>query len=125
MDKPNALDFFRGEHRYNCAQAVLKAYAPATGVGESCLDRFSQFGSGRAPGGECGALFAAKSILEDPAAQKEVEREFVDVAGTTRCRDIRKGRRVSCEQCVQTAANAVFSQLTLRRPLQRPSECVS
>ena len=125
MDKPNALDFFRGEYRYNCAQAVLKAYAPTVGAGESCLDRFSQFGSGRAPGGECGALFAAKSILEDPAAKKEVEKEFVDVAGTTRCRDIRKGRRASCEQCVQTAANAVFSQLTQHSLLRRPPECVS
>jgi len=125
MDKPNALDFFRGECRYNCAQAVLRAYAPVVGAGKSCLDRFSQFGSGRAPGGECGALFAAKSILGEPAAKKEVERVFVDIAGTTRCRDIRKGRRVSCEQCVQTAANAVFSQMAQRGLLQRPSECVS
>lgn len=125
MDKPNALDFFRGEYRYNCAQAVLKAYAPTVGAGESCLDRFSQFGSGRAPGGECGALFAAKAIVADSDAKKEVEREFVEIAGTTRCRDIRKGRRVSCEQCVQTAANAVFSQFMQRSLLQRPSECVS
>ncbi len=125
MEKPNALDFFRGEYRYNCAQAILKAYAPTVGAGEACLDRFSQFGSGRAPGGECGALFAARAIVADSNAKKEVEREFVEVAGTTRCRDIRKGRRVSCEQCVQTAANAVFSQLTQRGSLQRPAECVS
>lgn len=125
MDKPNALEFFRGESRYNCAQAVLRAYAPAVGVGKTCLDRFSQFGSGRAPGGECGALFAAKSILEDPAAKKEVEKAFVDVAGTTICRDIRKGRRASCEQCVQTAANAVFSQLTQHNLLRQPPQCVS
>jgi hypothetical protein len=124
MDKPNALGFFRGGTRYNCAQAVLKAYAPVVGVGGCCLERFSQFGSGRAPGGECGALFAAKSILEDPAAKKEVERAFVDVAGTTTCRDIRKGRRASCEQCVQTAANALFSQLTQGSLLQRPPQCV-
>ena len=116
MDKPNALDFFRGKSGYNCAQAVLKAYAPMVGAGEACLDRFSRFGSGRAPAGECGALFAAKSIFGDAAAKQEVETEFVDVAGATSCREIRRGRRVSCEQCVQTAANAVFAQLSKNRP---------
>jgi hypothetical protein len=125
MEKPNTLEFFRGQSRYNCAQAVLKAYAPEVGVGGCCLERFSQFGSGRAPGGECGALFAAKSVLGDPAAKQEVEREFVGVAGTTKCRDIRKGRRASCEQCVQTAADALFSQLTQGSHLERPSQCVS
>jgi len=125
MEKPNALEFFRGESRYNCAQAVLKAYGSQVGAGEACLSRFAQFGSGRAPGGECGALFAAKAILGEVAAKNEVEREFVDVAGTTRCRDIRRGRRATCEQCVQTAASAVFSQLTQLSPLQRPTQCVS
>lgn len=125
MNKPNALVFFRGASRYNCAQAVLKAYAVETGTCESCLERFSQFGSGRAPEGECGALFAAKAILEDTAAKNEVEREFVQVAGTTRCREIRKSRRATCEQCVQTAANAVFIQLTKRSVLRRPAECAN
>lgn len=125
MEKPNALDFFRGEYRYNCAQAVLKAYAPAIGAGGACVDRFSQYGSGRAPGGECGALFAAKAIVGDAAAKSEVEREFVGLAGTTKCREIRQGRQVSCEQCVETAANAVFTRLTQQASLTRPSECTS
>ncbi len=126
MEKPDALKFFRGGYRYNCAQAILKAYAPVVGVEESCFDRFSQFGSGRAPGGECGALFAAKAIVAKSPAKQEVEKEFAETAGTTRCRDIRKGRRVSCEQCVQIAANAVFTQLTRQRTsLQQPLECMS
>ena len=125
MEKPNARQFFHGKDRYNCAQAILKAYAPAVGADESCLLRFSQFGSGRAPGGECGALFAAKAIFANVHARQEVERAFVGIAGTTRCRDIRKGRRVSCEQCVQAAADAVFAQITQQHTvLQQPSECV-
>lgn len=123
MDRPNALQFFRGEGGYNCAQAVLKAYAPVVGLGEPCLARFAQFGSGRAPDGECGAIFAAKAMLGDPAAQQEAEREFVHVAGTTKCRDIRRGRRASCEQCVQTAADALFSHLTQHGVLQQPAQC--
>lgn len=125
MEKPNARQFFHGKDRYNCAQAILKAYAPAVGADESCLLRFSQFGSGRAPGGECGALFAAKAIVADTRAKQEVQSAFVGVTGTTKCRDIRKGRRASCEQCVQTAADAVFAQMTQQNTaLQQPSECV-
>jgi hypothetical protein len=125
VEKPNALEFFRGEHRYNCAQAVLKAYAPAIGAGGACVDRFSQYGSGRAPGGECGALFAAKAIVEDPALRGEIERDFVELAGTTKCREIRQGRRVSCQQCVQAAADAVFRQAVRDCVLRRPPECAS
>ncbi len=125
MEKPNALEFFRGKVRYNCAQAVLKAYAPVTGADESCLERFAQFGGGRAPDGECGAVFAAKSLLEDADARKAVERDFVTLTGTMRCRDIRTGRRASCEQCVQTAADALYSQLSKSMPLRRPLLCTN
>jgi hypothetical protein len=125
VEKPNALEFFRGEQRYNCAQAVLKAYAPAIGAGGACVDRFSQYGSGRAPGGECGALFAAKAIVGDLAGKNEVEREFMELAGATKCREIRQGRRISCQQCVQAAADAVFRQVARDCVLCRPPECAS
>lgn len=123
MDEPNALRYFRRENRYNCAQAVLKAYAPLTGCDESCVDRFARFGGGRAPQGECGALYAAKAIFGDPAAKQSVEQQFVSAAGTTRCRDIRTSRRMSCDECVQTAAHAVFSHLTEHASLEPPREC--
>lgn len=106
-------------------QAVLKAFIPVAGLDESCMDRFSQFGGGRAPGGECGALAAAKAFFADPVAKQEVEKAFIGTAGSTKCREIRKGRTVSCERCVQTAAEAVFVQLPQRGPLQRPAECMS
>ena len=125
MEKPDALAYFRGKHRYNCAQAVLKAYASPIGLGDSCLDRFSRFGSGRAPEGECGALFAAKAILQDHSAKQKTEEEFVHAAGSKNCRDIRKSRRFTCEQCVQTAADAVFLRLDDGHVLQRPMECAS
>jgi hypothetical protein len=123
MERPNALAHFRGESGYNCAQAVLKAFAPAVGVDESCLEGFAQFGGGRAPEGQCGALFAAKAILCDPAAKQEVEAAFVGIAESTKCRDILSGRRVSCAQCVQSVADAVFLQLQKGCSLQRPSTC--
>jgi hypothetical protein len=66
----------------------------------------------------------AKSLLEDPVAKQEVEHEFVGVAGNTKCREIRKGRGASCQQCVQTAGDALFSQLTQDRLLRRPPQCM-
>jgi hypothetical protein len=124
MEKPDALAFFRGEHRYNCAQAVLKAYAPQIGLGDSCLEKLSRFGNGLAPEGECGALFAAKSILQDPAAKKKTEEEFIRAAGSTKCREIRKIRIFTCNQCVQMASNAVFGHLREGHVLQTPLECM-
>jgi hypothetical protein len=121
-EKPDAVAYFRGQQGYNCAQAILKVFAHLGGFDESCLDRFARVGGGRAPGGECGALFAAKAILRDSVAKQEVEKAFVATAGSSKCRDIRRGRSLSCEQCVQTAAEAVFVQLKLRGPLQRPVE---
>ena len=123
MEKPDALTHFRGERRYNCAQAVLKAYSPLIGLEGACLERFAHFGSGRAPGVECGALFAAKSVFQDVAAKQKIEEEFVRSAGSRICRDIRKGRKFTCEQCVQMAADAVFVRLGDGHALQRPTEC--
>jgi hypothetical protein len=125
MEKPNAAAYFRGEDRYNCAQAVLKAYASPIGLGDACLERFSRHGNGRAPEGECGALFAAKAILQDQAAKEQIEEEFLLAAGSTKCRDIRKRRTLTCEQCVQKAADAVFLRLDDGHALQPPMECAS
>ena len=123
MEKPDALEHFRGKRRYNCAQAVLKAYAPLVGLEDACLERFSHFGSGQAPEGECGALFAAKSVFQDSAVKQEIENEFIRAAGNKKCRDIRKGKTFTCGQCVQTAADAVFLRLGDGHVLQRPTEC--
>ncbi len=123
MDQPDAVALFRGKQRNNCAQAVLRAYADVAGVGPCCIERFSQFGSGRAPEGQCGALFAAKAMLHDPAARRAVEDSFLRAAGSTACREIRREGRITCKQCVQTAAGEVYAQVRKGRPLGVPAEC--
>ena len=123
MDKPDAVSFFRGPDRNNCAQAVLIAYASLTGVDPSCVQRFSRLGSGRAPEGECGALFAAKSMLADDSARQTLHDAFARAAGSAACREIRQRGRLSCKQCVETAADEVFAQLREGQVLQRPANC--
>jgi len=125
MDRPDAVSFFRGPERNNCAQAVLKAYANLAGVDQRCVERFSRMGSGRAPEGECGALFAAKSLLADPSARQTVHDAFARAAGSTACREIRRRGQVSCRQCVETAADGLFAQLQEGQILQRPPHCES
>lgn len=123
MDKPDAVGFFRGPDRNNCAQAVLKAYASLAGVDQSCVDWFSRFGSGRAPDGECGALFAAKSMLADDAVRQTLHDAFTQAAGSAACREIRQLGQLSCRQCVETAADEVFARLREGQTLQRPANC--
>ena len=123
MDKPDAVSFFRGPDRNNCAQAVLKAYADLAGVDQSCVERFSRLGSGRAPEGECGALFAAKCLLADDSARQTLHDAFTRAAGSAACREIRRLGRVSCQQCVEIAADEVFARLRDGQVLRRPVNC--
>ena len=123
MEKPDATTHFHGPEGHNCAQAVLQAYANHSGVDQACVQRFSQFGGGLAPDGQCGALFAAKSMLEDESARQSLEAAFALAAGSAQCRQIRKLRRLSCRQCVQTAADEIFVRLSTGHSLQRPENC--
>ena len=123
MEKPDATARFRGPERNNCAQAVLIAYANHADVDQGCIQRFSQFGRGRAPDGECGALFAAKSLLEDESTRRSLEEAFILAAGSAQCRQIRRLGRLSCTQCVQAAADELFLRLSEGQSLRRPTTC--
>jgi coenzyme F420-reducing hydrogenase alpha subunit len=123
MTTHDALTHFRGKEKYNCAQAILKSFAPHTSVAESCLDRFKTCGGGRSPSGECGALYAAKAMVSDPDARQRLEDNFVQAAGSTQCRVIRRARQFSCQQCVQKAADELTEQLAAGGQLQAPATC--
>ena len=95
---------------YNCAQAVLTALVGPAEVDRARLATFAGYGSGNAPGGECGALFAAKALLADADARQRVEEAFLETASSTKCRDIRARRTIACRRCVQTAAEAALAE---------------
>jgi hypothetical protein len=107
-----ALDRFRKPpQRLNCAQAVFAAFGDH---GEGALERYSGLGGGRAEGGVCGALYAAKALVREPAAQARVERAFVAAAGSPSCRDIRALKQLSCHDCVATACRLVSGERASR-----------
>lgn len=105
-----ALGHFRHPERakrLNCAQSVLKAFQGFLNVSDSLVDSYSEYGYGRSPGGYCGALFAGKYLLEEHFGVGGLEERFTEAAGSTLCKEIRKGRKLSCAQCVEEATKFV------------------
>ena len=96
-----AVNYFNGKERYNCAQAIMKVYCSQ--CDDSDIYSFKKAGYGRAPGGMCGAVYAAGLLVEDTNKRVELEEKFSKAAGSILCREIRKSRTVSCRKCVALA----------------------
>lgn len=97
----NPLDTFRRQpHMHNCAQAVANCWRSLYQSSDIVAD-YAPYVGGRAPGGLCGALYAAMQARPDRA--EEIEAEFRRRVGATRCHDIKTGTRTPCPVCVSTA----------------------
>ncbi|WP_163351826.1 C-GCAxxG-C-C family protein [Desulfovibrio sp. JC010] len=116
MKVEQAVGLFHGRKKYNCAQAVLKAYQPESGISEMAVQAASMAGGGRAVGGTCGALHAAMILLDDPTIVDRVKQEFSKTAGSTICREIRSFRRINCRECVALSAALVSQYAKDLRP---------
>jgi len=106
IEKAKAIYSDKKNNKFNCGQAVMAAFKEKFSVDESLLKLFSGYGSGRAPEGECGAYYAVKHLLsgvEDDRV-KLCEAAFKERGGSTKCKEIRQGRKLSCIGCVETAA---------------------
>ncbi len=109
--KEKALKHFRGAERYNCAQAVYKSFEKHGPVDSNKLTELKWAGGGQAKDGLCGALFAAKQLMKDEGAREGARNHFREQGGSIYCREIRRGRRLSCRECVATAAELAESNL--------------
>ena len=106
---------------YNCAQAVLCAFADELDLSEEELKKFgASFGVGMGcMEATCGALVAAgmilglkkyegKPILRDA---NDIHRQFSDLCGASLCKDL-KGRDTGvviceCDDCVRNAVKLI------------------
>ncbi|MDD4816436.1 MAG: hypothetical protein PHI85_00510 [Victivallaceae bacterium] len=97
-----ALELFGIRPRqYNCAQAV------ACGCGTMEMkDDFAAYGGGRAPGGRCGALFAALSLVPE-SGRPALAAEFAAELGAETCGELKGVLHVPCERCVELGAKLV------------------
>jgi hypothetical protein len=106
MPVEKALNHFTGKEGFeslNCAQSVLAAFATDTQVTHEVIREFKSAGHGRSDDGRCGALKAAHFLSQSDAQREAADQRFLDLAGSTQCREIRKGGKLSCAGCVKAA----------------------
>ena len=109
MSKEKAKAHFLGQQghaRLNCGQTIIKAFQEKFSLSDEMIARFAGYGGGRAPEGHCGAFYAAKAILEPchPEKLKDCEQALMTTAGSTKCKEIRSSRKLTCIGCVEKVA---------------------
>lgn len=96
-----AVDTFRHpDYKHNCAQAVAYKWRELY-EDRNIVANYAPYVGGCAPGGLCGALYAAKEAC--PASAAEIEKLFVAKCGAATCREIKTGTKTPCTVCVQVA----------------------
>ncbi|MDD3345969.1 MAG: C-GCAxxG-C-C family (seleno)protein [Candidatus Omnitrophica bacterium] len=92
--------------RYNCAQSVIEACSGFLDLSCADLEAHAGHGGGRAPGGYCGALHAALSILQiyRPEKAGELKKFFLEQSGALTCKEIKSAGKTPCVSCVENAA---------------------
>jgi len=97
-----AVFLFR-KKRKNCAEAVAEAWQKVTGKDPELTVNLRKCGSGRAPQGLCGAIYAAQLVCDEDKKAELTDR-FEDAAGSLLCGEIRSMKKLSCTACVEVAA---------------------
>jgi hypothetical protein len=102
--KETALRYYL-DKKGNCAQSVTYALVQNGFAPTEAIDTMRAFGGGRAPGRTCGALHAAVSFAPDPQQGQMLTEKFATASGGfTACPQVRAARKLTCAQCVETAA---------------------
>ena len=100
-----------GYGKLNCAQAIAEAFREEYGfITKETVKAFKKKGYGRAPNGECGMLFAAKYIFKkngQPDKAKEFQKHFIEFAGTTLCKELKKKKIPFCAHCINNTAKFI------------------
>ncbi|MCP4652879.1 MAG: C_GCAxxG_C_C family protein [Candidatus Omnitrophica bacterium] len=101
MEVESAKHYYGKGH--NCAQAILKAFQSKFNISDRQIEDASTLGRGKAKNGVCGALYAAGWLL--PRNKSEIlDKSFQSVAGSIKCKEIRKLNKLSCANCVEFCA---------------------
>ena len=101
--KEQALKVFRQPpDRLNCAQSVLHAWREVFGDTTITVPELKPFGTGRAPEGLCGAIYAACLLAPDRA--EELKAAFAARVGSVYCKEIRAAKQHPCADCFAEAA---------------------
>jgi Asp/Glu/hydantoin racemase len=98
-----------GHKKLNCCQAVAAAFSDKLLISKETMDRFASYGGGKAPDGECGAVYAAKYIIKNigKGSVEECNDIILAHAGAAKCREIRQLRKLPCIGCVEKMAEYI------------------
>ena len=107
MSVSDAAGEYHAQHKGNCAQSVCAGYTQVTGKNPEWIDEMSKCGGGRAPEGYCGALWAAMQSAGKENEEKVIEEFKKGSQGCTKCKEIRGGNVIPCNQCVRNAGKAI------------------
>lgn len=109
-----------GTEKKNCAQAVLYAFQETLDIPEGIISSFKAHGGGRAPEGMCGAVYAAEFVLGMAGIVDDgsnVVAHIEKLAGSSKCKEIKEGKRLSCLGCVEKST-AYLAQILHGEPDQ-------
>ena len=112
MSKEKAKAHFLGQYghkKLNCGQTIVHAFKDKFSLSDELIPQFEGFGGGKAPEGHCGAFYAAKVILENrhPDKLKDCESSLLTHAGSTKCKNIRSSRKLTCIGCIEKVAESL------------------
>jgi hypothetical protein len=86
--------------RLNCAQSILKGFQNELNISDEKIAEYKAWGGGRAENGVCGALFAARQLINNENGQ--FEKTFKEELGTIYCKELKKNKK-ACLTCVELA----------------------
>ncbi len=98
MSESKALKFHgMVPKKYNCAQSIAMAFD-----NEPLAIELANAGGGKAEDGMCGALYAALQ-LADEAKKATILAEFVEQAGSYKCRELKQVYKTPCSRAIELA----------------------
>ncbi len=100
-----SLENFRQGEGLNCAQSVSYAFEEIF-TSEGNTKALHNCGGGNVADGVCGSIYAAGEILEEEHFN-ELKDDFNKKAGSIKCREILKNKKISCQECVQASVEFI------------------
>lgn len=93
--------FRNSDYRLNCAQVLVFKWCELNQISKLKVSDLYGLGSGRAPGGMCGALYAGIRIFNrDEEIQKAFINKFTAKFGSANCDKIRSDKSIDCKTCI-------------------------
>ncbi|WP_025842651.1 C-GCAxxG-C-C family (seleno)protein [Porphyromonas gingivicanis] len=117
-ENKKAVEYFHaGPNNWNCAQSIVKSFQAESNMSDEDIElTYRSKGGGRAEGGLCGAVYAAKQMLgEDSPEAQALQEEFRQQWGALTCKELKAEKRVPCTDTVGLADQLLEKYLAIQQ----------